>query len=416
MIAKAKSIAHGGVSIDYITRLGRADIVKLNFLPSDIEAQVYWQHMKVHQLMHLSSSKSGRPLKNNLIRIEISPTLEESRGWSMADWARLVEDFVQVFDAVEFENSRKARRTNVAGSQYLATLHRDSKSGIPHIHLDVNRVDMDGHINDDHYIGLRAVMAANQIALQRGWETAFERSNKNRNQISEDCIAALKKMKHFSWEEYCKLLRAKGYDVHLILDRSGDVRGYTIKSGNSIYKSSELGPARRLTPSRIMQTWSRYHGGPMNHRTFASNELNSKQMQNTSMYGNLQKEQAQSSPGASSVNSKVTTIQAYIPVNDEYYTIHITETQYDLLEREIAPHLNSLDKENGIALTRVALLLMCNYINGATTLAASHGGGGSAPSSNWGRDPREDDLEWIRRCIRAAKALMESSRRRGMRR
>jgi hypothetical protein len=35
MIAKAKSIAHGGVSLGYITRQGTAQVVKLNHLPED---------------------------------------------------------------------------------------------------------------------------------------------------------------------------------------------------------------------------------------------------------------------------------------------------------------------------------------------------------------------------------------------
>ena len=39
MIAKAKSIAHGGVSLGYITRQGKAQVVKLNHLPEDASPQ-----------------------------------------------------------------------------------------------------------------------------------------------------------------------------------------------------------------------------------------------------------------------------------------------------------------------------------------------------------------------------------------
>ena len=38
-----------------------------------------------------------------------------------------------------------------------------------------------------------------------------------------------------------------GYDVKLQSDNKGQVRGYAIKRGNSIYKSSELGKGRSLT-------------------------------------------------------------------------------------------------------------------------------------------------------------------------
>ena len=42
-----------------------------------------------------------------------------------------------------------------------------------------------------------------------------------------------------------------GYDVKLQSDSKGQVCGYAIKRGNSIYKSSELGKGRCLMPSKI---------------------------------------------------------------------------------------------------------------------------------------------------------------------
>ena len=43
----------------------------------------------------------GRPLGRNVIRIEISPTAEESKGWTMDDWARLADEFIQEFDSID---------------------------------------------------------------------------------------------------------------------------------------------------------------------------------------------------------------------------------------------------------------------------------------------------------------------------
>ena len=50
-----------------------------------------------------------------------------------------------------------------------------------------------------------------------------------------------------------------GYDVKLQSDSKGQVRGYAIKRGNSIYKSSELGKGRCLMPSKIEGTWAKLH-------------------------------------------------------------------------------------------------------------------------------------------------------------
>jgi len=48
MIARAKSIAHGGVSLGYITRQGKAQVIKLNHLLQDASPQAIYGYMKVH--------------------------------------------------------------------------------------------------------------------------------------------------------------------------------------------------------------------------------------------------------------------------------------------------------------------------------------------------------------------------------
>ena len=100
-----------------------------------------------------------------MIRMEISPSKEESNGWTLEDWKQLAEDFVQVFDRIRLPGEEKLRRSpcRLPNSQYIITLHTDSKSGIPHLHLDCNRVDMANCLNSDHRIGVRAMMAAEEV-------------------------------------------------------------------------------------------------------------------------------------------------------------------------------------------------------------------------------------------------------------
>ena len=95
----------------------------------------------------------------------------------MDDWVRLSNEFIRVFDSIDLSGKTKrvsSKQTNLKGSQYIVALHRDSKSGILHLHIDANRVDMDGKINDSHKIGERAVMAANIINERRGWVQSEE--------------------------------------------------------------------------------------------------------------------------------------------------------------------------------------------------------------------------------------------------
>ena len=91
MIAKAKSIAHGGVSLGYITRQGKAQVVKLNHLPEDASPQAIYGYMKLHQKLR-EEEFQRRPLKNNMIRMEISPSKEESEGWNREGRKQLTEE------------------------------------------------------------------------------------------------------------------------------------------------------------------------------------------------------------------------------------------------------------------------------------------------------------------------------------
>ena len=88
MIAKAATISHGGNAVRYSVNKDKAEIVKVNFLPDDISAEAMYQRMVLKQKEFASTINKGRPLKRNVIRMEISPTKEESAGWTLDDWVR----------------------------------------------------------------------------------------------------------------------------------------------------------------------------------------------------------------------------------------------------------------------------------------------------------------------------------------
>ena len=101
MIAKASTIPHGANAIRYSVNKDRADIVKANLLPDDISPEAMYGRMMLVQKMFAEKINKGRPLGRNVIRIELSPAEEESRGWSMDDWVRLADEFIRVFDAID---------------------------------------------------------------------------------------------------------------------------------------------------------------------------------------------------------------------------------------------------------------------------------------------------------------------------
>ena len=396
MIAKASTILHGANAIRYSVNKDRADIVKANLLPDDISPEAMYGRMMLMQKMFAEKINKGRPLGRNVIRIEISPSEEESRNWTMDDWVRLADEFIQVFDSIDLSQKTKrasSKQTNLKGSQYIAALHRDSKSGILHLHIDANRVDMEGRINDSHKIGERAVMAANIINEKRGWVQPKEIGIRHRQEISNCCMEILRKMDKFSWKQYEAELTKRGYKVHLQEKESGGVYGYSIKRGNSIYKSSVLGIGRSLTPSKIEATWAKLH--PQERKSEPTKPISQ------------QTRTADITPISQPV------IKHYNIATDEYHSYHveIPEAADNIIRQNC-----SLEEAHPLAkleeIQHTALLLFAGYLDAATSMATSSGGG--SDTGGWGRDKDEDELEWARRCARMANSMCK--RRKGLHR
>ena len=396
MIAKASTISHGANAIRYSVNKEKADIVKANLLPDNISPEAMYGRMMLVQRKFAENINKGRPLGRNVIRIEISPSEEESRGWTMNDWASLSNEFIRVFDSIDLSGKTKrasSKQTNLKGSQYIAALHRDSKGGILHLHIDANRVDMEGRINDSHKIGERAVMAANIINERRGWMQSEEIGIRHRQEISVCCMEILRKMDKFSWKQYEAELTKLGYKVHLQEKESGGVYGYSIKRGNSIYKSSVLGIGRSLTPSKIEATWAKLH--PQERKSEPTKPISQ------------QTRTADITPISQPV------IKHYNIATDEYHSYHveIPEAADNIIRQNC-----SLEEAHPLAkleeIQHTALLLFAGYLDAATSMATSSGGG--SDTGGWGRDKDEDELEWARRCARMANSMCK--RRKGLHR
>ena len=390
MIAQGEAIAHGAAAIDYSMGKDKAQIVRINDLPDNIEPLAMWSRMMQLQHYFMKDKGNRKPIERKALRFEISPTIEESKGWTMQDWLRLAEEFIAVLDSIDYRPKNKdvkLKHTNIKNSQYVVSLHFDSKSGIPHLHIVANRIDNMGNTNDAHYIGERAAHAANILNEKYGWVQSMQRREENIKQISDDCLAALKEMPHFDWNTYCRMLRNKGYDIQLKKDSIGKVCGYTIRKGNSIYKSSLLGNSRNLMPSKIEDTWRKLH--------------QSSRAKQDSMMTSRTESKTESTNVSSTKKSNSSMAYHYsILVDKQMYEVNIPNHIQDVFVNEFA----TSDDLNISNLAKVAALLFADYIDAATSIASSGGGGGS-PGTGWGKDKDEDGRNWALRCARMAKWL-----------
>ena len=408
MIAKARAISHGANSMRYVVNKDKSDIIKLHLLPDNVAAEALWSRMLLHQAKFMG--ERSKATKNNMIRIEVSPTAEETKGWTNADWEKLADDFIREFDSIDLSEKNKCakdRHTNLRNSQYVVSLHRDSKSGILHLHIDANRIDNNGNINSDHNIHIRAMATANNIAKRRGWVQASDISMQNKQEITNACMDALRSMDRFDWNDYVERLKQRGYDVLLQKDSQDVVRGYSIKKGNSTYKSSSLSKGRNLMPCKIEATWNELH-----------KEVLQKENADIDNHEKKTSEELQTANNARCRNCNGHQHQPFVhhSINWNYrnYEIDIPLNVNDILMQDV-----SLPENNGFAtindFQRTAVLLFAGYLDAATQMSESSGGGGSTPDG-WGRDKDEDDLEWARRCARLASHMYRPAIKRGNKR
>ena len=405
MIATARPIAHGQAMTNYATKDFRADIVKVNLLTGDLPPMGMWDEMVLH-MNRFKQKFAQKPIDKTSIRIEVSLSMNESDGWTLDDWRRFTEEFVNELDQMTKTPDGKHKnlvKTNIKNSQYFAALHYDAKSGIPHLHLVVNRIDKDGNINDCHFIGERAVAAAQAINQHHGWKNPMEIREEHLKQITDDCYDILRHMPAFSWLDYKTQLESRGYKVKIQRDKENVVRGYSVKKGNSSYKSSELGTGRNLIPTKIEDTWRKLHPVQKPMAAQVPNPLDSKKP-STDRLSTAQTSFSQARPFATSNDYK----QVFL-IDDKQVQLSIPERVYKELDRNIEVPDNSDATHEDVL--KVAMLLFLEYVDAATAMSESIGGGGGV-GTGWGKDKDEDELEWARRCAMKANWLCKPMARR----
>ena len=474
MIAYARSIPHGKAMTQYTTKNCRAEIVRTNHLTEGLPYMGIWDEMCMH-MDRFRSKHARKPIKNTAIDIEVSPTADESRNWTSIGWGNYAAEFVEVLDSLTEGVDRNGVRikglkpTNIANSQYFAAKHDDSKSGISHLHFMINRIDMDGNINDCNYIGERAALAAQIINERHGWVNTMDIRAAHIEQINNDVLEILRRMQKFTWDEYFGELKKKGYGIYKPDSKDGKVHGYSICMGYSHYRSSDLGKGREYTAAKIDNTFNKLHpapkqvlpthpmvsqfmrlkgenpdavllfhngykyeayksdadriakvlglyaydtgrwgdenGDPLHIVRFNESEFdrNIQQLIRAGLtiavcdpQAPKQKQESKPKPEAQqSVSTGTSVFRANWEINGTKWSVCIPTPAYNVLDKECESEETGNAEHKSVV--KVAALLFMGYIDAATSISESCGGGGS-PSGGWGRDKDDDDKDWARKC------------------
>ena len=428
MTAVGDTVQSGPAMTNYITKNFRADLILMHNLSDGLPPMGMWNEMQLH-LDRYRAKFVRKPIDRPGIMLVLSPSAEESKGWGEDEWHDFCWEFIREMDKVKevYYKGRlhKVKPTNLANTQLFAGLHRDSKSGILHLHLLGNRIDLLGNINDAHFIGERAMKVAAIINQRRGWKDPMAIRREHIQQILGDCMDILRGMPEFNWWMYEAELRKCGYEVNLNRDSMGEVRGYTIKMGNSSYKASELGTDRRLLASRLYRTWMMLHEQRvvpvMESRKPAQSRQDGKSPIITVSPPKKKdedyveypvkpkpKEPLETAVPQSVKHTKQEMFHDSFSMGGRDYDLAIPMSTYHVMRDAV--EVADCAAQTANVVLRVAMLLFLNYVDAATTMAETVGGGGGV-ESDWGRKKDDDDEWWTRRCAHKAAWLCKPMRK-----
>ena len=405
MIMLAKVVPYGGNAVRYALEKEKAEMVKVNHMPEGIEPTAIWYMMKHHCQLHQQDRTVGRALERLMVQFVISPSKEEAKNFTMNDWANLQDESLETMDSLGLipKGMKKEVKTNFRNSMNVGGLHSDSKSGTLHLHMDCCRVDLDGNTNDVHDIHKRAMMAAEIINMRHGWKQPKEIREMRKEEIKDFCEYTLRNMQEFDIDYYFKLLRMKGYEVTPRFDKDKKLVGYTIGKNASVFKASEVG--RRYMASQLEASWKKLHPAPTQVKVKPASPTvipSTRPTRPVTPKPTFTQTKVQPSVQPNPTPAKTV---FNIDTGSEVKKVWISDPVKDIFLNEAQiPEGNDTATIENVA--HVAMLLFAGYIDAATSMSEScGGGGGSSPESDWGKRDDEDERAFARRCLLMAHSM-----------
>ena len=102
MIARARAVAHGSAYTTYATLKRDAEFVCCENMAGDMTAAVtdddldnIWMQFKYAGDNYIAK---GKAVSRNLIAMEVSPTKDESKGWTLEQWKWFAHEWKSVVE------------------------------------------------------------------------------------------------------------------------------------------------------------------------------------------------------------------------------------------------------------------------------------------------------------------------------
>lgn len=214
MIGKASACPGGTALFNYVISDKKGYELTRNGLSGITPKELYDD-------MNIIQNQNSR-CNNNTISIVISPTVDDGKKLSDTELKAITEAFLTELDL----DPKK--------QQYLAFIHTEKDH--KHIHVLLNRVQQNGKLIQDNFIGKRAQHAAHRVALKYGMTSARELKYLNESKraaLNKDIKQHIKtahldvlKQNPRDLKDYQRLLLLKSIELIPTVNKQGQTQGY----------------------------------------------------------------------------------------------------------------------------------------------------------------------------------------------
>lgn len=222
MIGKAKSISHGAIAIDYASN-------KIGAI--EIDRQFVLGTKGIEMLREFQTVNPNHNLKNDIIAIVLSPHPKSTIDKADDFFKKVLNEYIQ---EMKFNDH-----------QYVAYVHKDVPDR-PHIHLYVNRCNMNGEVYNDSFISKKSQRVSDQLAEKHGLIRAKEVQQRNDTykDILRDKIKTthqeILKAKPDKLDTYIQLMASEEISVKRVRNKQNEIQGLKIEYQGFSFKASEV--------------------------------------------------------------------------------------------------------------------------------------------------------------------------------
>ena len=245
MIGKAKSCVGGFSLFNYVIADEKGIELLRNNLCGETPIELF-QEMKILQNLNQKAT-------NKLISMVLSPHVDDGERLSKKQLQNLTKEFLKELE-IDVENS-----------QFIAFLHTEKRHR--HIHILLNRVDENGKLLKDNYIGKKAQWAAHRVAEKNKLISAkqiridkikeaesIKMDSKNlRKEIYQKHLNAMA-TKPKTMEKYLSEMMKQGVKFIPTINKQGNLQGFRIRDMETQTEMKASGVHRNMGLKNLLDS------------------------------------------------------------------------------------------------------------------------------------------------------------------